>query len=159
MVPWAVITITGTCEPCSRSDASSSSPLTSGMRMSAMTRSTGDDANCSSASRPLAALSTRWPMRCSIISSTRRILGSSSATRMYLPVMVVLSSGQTEAEQCTAGRTRVGLYLTVMRVNDPLHDSQAEADAAFAPEEERFEHLRALGFRDAGSVVGDFDGD
>jgi hypothetical protein len=75
----------GNCGCCARSRASSSSPLTPGMRMSLSSTSGAPLSNSSSSSAAPGKLVTRKPAPLSAFSSTQRIAWSSSTTQTLSP--------------------------------------------------------------------------
>src|SRR5262245_7558202 len=148
--------------PSWRARDSTSRPETSGIRMSTRARSKLRARRASSASAPLATVTTVWPCCAQARSSTQRIDSSSSATRMVPEtsgsgVDMILAHGKGDAKAgATAGARLVGDDAAVLR-DDAMAQRQAEAGPARLGGEERGEEVALGVLGDAGTVVGDGD--
>src|SRR5262249_33678191 len=158
----AVMTMKSVSRPSSRARERTSSPDTSGMRMSTRARSKGRERRAASASAPLGTVTTVWPLWAQARSRTQRMDSSSSATRM-LPdssgsgVDMLLTHGKGDDEsRAPPGTWLVGDDATVLG-DDAMADREPEAGAARLGGEEGREEmaLHVLGY--TGTVVRDRD--
>src|SRR5262245_8949659 len=148
--------------PSWRARDSTSRPETSGIRMSTRARSKLRARSASSASAPLATVTTVWPCCAQARSSTQRIDSSSSATRMVpgtsgSGVDMVLAHGKGDAKAGTTARARlVGDDAAVLR-DDAMAQRQPEAGPARLGGEERREEVALGVLGHAGTGVRDGD--
>src|SRR3569833_2840053 len=128
-----------------------------GIFSSVSTTSTGASSKHANASAPSPACTTSWPKLRSDISSTRRILASSSTTKILCASMgFVRPCMEIEFDVETGATPRALAHrdARVMRLHDLLHDGEAETDATFAPRKKRVEKTCAQVERHSGAVVG-----
>src|SRR4029453_5278150 len=151
-------------KPSWRARDSTARPETSGIRMSTRARSKLRARSASSASAPLATVTTVWPCCAQARSSTQRIASSSSATRMVpgtsgSGVDIVLAHGKGDAKAgATAGARLVGDDAAVLR-DDAMAQRQPESGPARLGGEERGEEVALGVLGHAGAVVRDGDGE
>src|SRR5262249_19007614 len=158
----AVMTMKSVSRPSSRARERTSSPDTSGMRMSTRARSKGRERRAASASAPLGAATTVWPLWAQARSRTQRMDSSSSATRMVpdrlgsgLDMLLTHGKGDDET-RAPPGTGLVGDDAAVLG-DDAVAHRETEPGAARLCGEERGEEavLDVLGH--TGTVVRDRD--
>src|SRR3569623_1581917 len=128
-----------------------------GIFRSVSTTSNGASSKHANASAPSPACTTSWPKLRSDISSTRRILASSSTTKILCASMgIVRPCMKIEFDVETGATPRALAHRDAreMRLHDLLHDGVAETDATFAPRKIRVENPCAQVERHTGAVVG-----
>src|SRR4029453_3163230 len=156
----AVMTMKSVSTPSWRARERTSRPERSGMRMSIRARSKLRACRASSASGPLATVTTVCPCCAHARSSTQRIDSSSSATRMVSGrsgsgAGMVLAHGKWAADARAPARARMVGDDAAVLGDDTVADRQPEPGAARLGGEEGGEQvaLRMLG--DARPVVRD----
>ena len=109
------------------SHSSTAGPSRSGIMTSSRTRSTGSRWRSASASRPPAAVSTRWPSRVSRRTSSSRFSSLSSTTRIVAagrrgggPALGLIRSARPRAPAGRAVGRRFGVHVPT-RLAEPRH--------------------------------------